>query len=185
MASSDLTSIARVKDFLKLTSTADDGLLQALVTRYSLWVKKRIGRDVTLTAYDIRVNGWGGNVFPFPQYPAVTVDLLTIAPLSLASPTPLVATTDYIFDTQALYLVRGVFDKGIGNVRLQYTAGYIVVPEDIDQATAELVAFGYRERDRLGANSKGVGPETISFITDPATKRVLQALDDWRNVVPM
>lgn len=185
MASSDLTSIARVKDFLKLASNVDDGLLQALVTRLSLWTCTRIGRDIIQTNYDTRFNGWGGDRWPTPQYPILSVTSITIGPFN-STPVPLSATTDYWFDEDMIYLVGRCFTRGQGNCRIQYTAGYLVVPEDLDQAVAELVAFAYKERDRLGVTSKNLAAgESINYITKEASSRVLSAFDNWRNVRPI
>lgn len=41
-----------------------------------------------------------------------------------------------------------IWPVGINNFRVQYTAGYATIPEDVQEATAELVATWFRQRDK-------------------------------------
>ena len=99
--------------------------------------------------------------------------------------TTLVATTDYWFDENMLYLLNGwVFSRGV-KCTIAFTAGYATIPADVDQATVELVAFVYRQRDRIDQISKSLnGSETVSFITEPSTKRAMAVLDSYRKTFP-
>lgn len=182
MADEDLTSVARVKDFLKLTGDVDDGLLQALVTRYSVAVQKTyLNRTMGAADYSKRFNGWGGVKWVFPEWPAISVSNVQIGDVNTA---PLVFDTDYYFDEKNLYLIDCGFVRGVGNCRVSWRAGYVTIPEDLDQVVAELVSFIYRSRDNLTASSKTVAGETISFIQEIGPKRVIDVLNSYRKVFP-
>lgn len=181
MADSDLTSVARVKDFLKLTSDVDDGLLQALVTRYSEWVQvTRLNRRIAAADYEKRLNGWGGDRWVAPQYP-----IISVAGVTIGGGAALIADTDYWFDDTAIYLIGGSFPRGpSGNVVISWRAGYEIIPEDLDQTVAELVAFIYRSRDNFTTVTKSIAGENITFIMKTAPERLLESLNSWRKVFP-
>lgn len=56
--------------------------------------------------------------------------------------------TDYHIDERRGWLWRASWPVGVGNVRVQYIAGYITVPEDVQEACAQLVATWFRQRGR-------------------------------------
>jgi hypothetical protein len=51
-------------------------------------------------------------------------------------------------DPELLHPEDLIWPAGINNFRIQYTAGYASVPEDVQEATAELVATMFAERGR-------------------------------------
>lgn len=57
--------------------------------------------------------------------------------------------TDFQADLQHGWLARACpWPEGAGNFRVQYTAGYTTVPEDVQEACAELVASWFQQRGR-------------------------------------
>ena len=74
------------------------------------------------------------------------------------------ATPGYIFTDIMLVLIGYGFNRGMANVMVSYTAGFATVPLEIEQACIELIAFRYREAQRVGMSSKGMLGETTSFI---------------------
>ena len=183
MADGDLTSVPRVKDFLKLTVDTDDGLLQALVTRYSAWVQSTaLNRTITATDHSRRFGGWGGSIWVFPEFPAISVASVRVGGVDT---TPLVAEQDYYFDDKALYLIGSSFPRGTpGNCLVEWRAGYEVIPDDLDQSVAEMVAFLYRQRDNFTVSSKTISGEAITFIQANAPQRVLDCFNNYRKVTP-
>lgn len=179
MAIGDLTSVGRVRDYLKLTTSADDGLIQALVTRVSEWAKSRMSRQIVRTTFTKRLNGNGRPSWMAPEYPILAVTSVMIGG------TTLVAERDYWFDEDSIYFKGWTLTKGVGNVTIIWEAGYDTVPEDLDEAVAEIVAFAYQERDRIGATSKSIGGETIAFIAKSGPARPLETLNLYEKVVPV
>lgn len=178
MAAGDLTTLSRVKAFLKLTTSGDDALLEALITGLSLWAQQRMSRAIATATYTKRFNGTGQASWYFPAGPVTAVGAVVIDGRTLT------AETDYWYDERLLTLKNGRFPPGAGNCTVQFTAGFAVTPPALEQAVTELVALVYRERDRIGSSSKTVGQETISFITDSANKRTLEIFDNYTWVAP-
>ena len=56
-----------------------------------------------------------------------------------------------------------VFAKGMLNWIVTYKGGYATVPYDVAQACIELAAYKFKDRDRIGINSKTLAGEVISF----------------------
>lgn len=173
----DLTTLARVKAFLKLTVSTDDALLEQLITGLSAWAETRMSRTIARTLYEKRFSGNGQTKWTFPAGPVDEV-------VSVLRDGEAVAATQYWFNESTLELLYDAFTRGRGNWVVSFYAGYVTTPEDLQQATTELVAMCYRERDRIGASSKSVGPETIAYITSAANLRSLEAFDRYRWVTP-
>lgn len=56
--------------------------------------------------------------------------------------------TDFRIDERRGWLLRAAWPGGVHNFRVQYTAGYATVPEDVQEACAELVATWFVQRGR-------------------------------------
>ena len=82
-------------------------------------------------------------------------------------------------------LKTGKFYTGVGNVVVNYTAGYAAAPSDLEQACIELVAWRFRERERLGLASKSLqtGGEVESYQTTDVPASVRTNLNNWKKVV--
>lgn len=63
------------------------------------------------------------------------------------------------------------------------TITYSYTPQEIEQAVIELVALRYRERSRIGENSKSVGGEVVSYNVKDFPDSVKTILNNYRRVV--
>jgi hypothetical protein len=81
----------------------------------------------------------------------------------------------------SLYTPR--FRRDFGNVSVTYTAGYAVIPADIEGAACRIVAWGYTESTRIQQNSKSMGGEVVSFSSASAPKWATELLDHIKRVV--
>ena len=178
-----LTTLQDVKDWLGLSSTADDALLARLIASASRFIESWVGRTITSVTYTETFNGDGHARLVLPNYPVTAVSSVTIdgSPIPAAAPA---APNGYLFDALVLYLNGYAFARGVQNVTVVYTAGYASVPPDLAQACIELVALRYKERDRVGQGSKSVGGETITFTVAEMTESVRATLSRYRKVVP-
>ena len=74
-----------------------------------------------------------------------------------------------------------VFNAADAGRSIEITYSY--VPPEIEQACIELVGLRYRERSRIGENSKSVGGEVVSFSTKDMTDSVKTILNNYRRVI--
>jgi len=170
----DLTTLQAVKDWLGIAKNDADILLQRLITLESATIERHIGRPVLPEARADTVVGYGSATFVPPATPirdivAVTVD-------GAGAPARHDGLT--VWRPDGLNWPRGA------RIEITYTAGFDAVPLDLEQACIELVAYRYRERDRIGHASKSIGGETVSFITRAMPQAVEARLAPYRKVAP-
>lgn len=75
--------------------------------------------------------------------------------------------------------LRGAFPRGFQNVKVSYTAGYIVVPAKIRQACREALMLLYKQRDKqlAGIASQSFpGGQTVTYRNDHAIAEARKAL---------
>lgn len=184
---SDLTTLAAVKAKLRIATgtTTDDALLGTLITQASQFIQAWLNRTFASQAYSDVRDGTGTGVLMFPNYPVTAVASVTVDDVAVPLATNTTAT-GYRFDSTRLYLNNGdTFRRGFGNVAVSYTAGYASTPAEIDGACADLVAFKYRELERIGHSSKSIQGETVAFITADMPAAVKTLLNNYRKVIPL
>lgn len=176
----NLTTLAQVKSWLKLTVETDDTLLETLIEAASSFIESWLSRTLSSTAYTETRSGQGGVAMLFANYPVTAVESVIVDGQAKAM------TVDYLFDNLAVYLTRGDrFPNGVMNVQLAYTAGYATIPPAVAQACCELVGKKYRERDRIGQTSKTLAGEVVSFSPSDLTAEVKSMLRNYQKVVPV
>jgi hypothetical protein len=192
----DLTSLARVKLLLKETGSSADTLLSLLISTASADFKQATKRDILFASYSEVRDGNGTKAMEPRQYPVVAVTLVKVdeteipaQPAYTSGQTPpygWVVVDDRIeiesgwacglplpADSFVGETQPARFRRGNGNVTLEYTAGYVTVPADIDLAVAMWVAYRYKETDHIGQRSKSLdGGGTVAYLTDDAPASV-------------
>jgi hypothetical protein len=168
----------------------DDLVIARLITAESHVIYKFLDRhDLLSDTYDeIRSgNGYGHMQLFMRHWPITAVSAVTINGLTIPakSVTANFFSSGFKFDDKSIVLMGYAFEKGIDNVEVEYTAGYDSIPADITQACIELTALRYRERTRIGENSKSLAGEVVSFNTKAMTDSILESLNRYRRVIPV
>jgi uncharacterized phiE125 gp8 family phage protein len=183
MAAPDLTSTADVKAWLGITTSADDTVLAALVTAVSMWVQNTIGRQIASQTYTEVRHGRNKGALMLNNYPVTSITSIAMNGSAIAARSTFGAAGYYLAD-DTIYLDGGLtFDRGIGNISITYVAGYATIPADIAQATKQLVALRYREKDRIGQVSKSILGETVSFDMKDLPNDVRLVLNNYQRRV--
>jgi hypothetical protein len=167
-----LTTLATVKEYLGLTGTGEDSLLNRLIDWATDFIHSYCGRTFPQGSYDEYYDGDGTDTLLSHQFPIVSVNSLEV------DGTVKDSTSFVLYAPLGIIRLKsGVFPRGKKNVRLQYTAGYATIPKDLEQASIELVALKYydRGRERLGVEGK----EGTSFTTQ-LPQEVKQVLDLYK-----
>ncbi len=172
-----LTTLGNVKQWLNLTTPDDDALLTRLIEAASAFVEGWVGRTLRLQTYSEERTGSGQHRLLLAHYPPCELYAVTVAGQHLPP--------GEVF-TQGRWLNRrsGVFARGCP-VQLRYSAGYASIPPDIEQAVIDLVALRYRERDRIGHQSKSLAGETVTFFIGELSPAARAVLIRYRDVVPL
>ena len=100
---------------------------------------------------------------------------------------------DWYFDVVTDAIIRTTelggyksFPRGVGSVKVVYTAGYLEIPDDIKLAIADLVTYYYKDEYKLqqtiGATTQQGAPVT-AVKNDPGfPDHIRRVLDLYRNV---
>lgn len=174
----DLCLLAEVRDYLQKATadTAQDALIQALITRASVAIMSATDREFAPLTTDatrtFRVDPSGkAALVNLAPYDLRSVISLTLSPES-GSPTTLVATTDYTLEP--LDAPNGVYNRvrlsyatnlssdsatrfGYARIAVRGAWGFPVVPLDVKQACIDTV-FAWM-RGNVQAYSSGFNPD--------------------------
>lgn len=180
----NLTTIENLKSWLQIQGSDDDALLTRLIAAASGFIQAWLNRSFASQAYNEVRDGTGTNRMVFGDYPVTAVSSVVVNGLPIP-PSVEYGQPGYSFDERRLVLTGYVFSKGIGNVSISYTAGFSETPNEIENACIELISLRYKERDRIGHQSKSLGGETVSFIVKDMPDSVRTILNNYRKVVPL
>ena len=164
---SALCQLADVKTFLGITTTATDTVLQSLITNVSATIESFCNRVFAQATYTDTRNGTGKDRLFLANGPVMSVASVTVDGFTIP-PAPNSISYGFVADDLMLYIRPGgtpsVFNKGVQNCTVVYTAGYAVIPPDVAQVCIEIVAFHFAKRDRMDKASETLGTaQTISF----------------------
>lgn len=179
----DLTTYDSVKAFLGLSQDNDKGLLERMIQAASSFIQTILSRDVTKQDYTEKYNGNGHTKLTLSSSPITAISSLSVDGIAV----PLSSDgkqAGYMFSETMLYLIGHTFTKGFQNVSVSYTAGYENVPYDIEQACIDLVALKYKERDRIGIQSKTLATESITYRIWDLNRETFQMLKQHQKVTP-
>lgn len=159
MASLDWSS--QIAAYLNLgtdTLGTRGALLAAIGSAVQAAVEARIGRRFEAQNYSETYDGNGRRTLYLRWDPVVSVTTVTINSG---------VWTDYVVRDGAITLKYGsVFSEGIGNVEIDYRAGYETPPDALVQAVVYWSAAIFKDRDRIGISSSGAGGQSTSYTRD-------------------
>jgi hypothetical protein len=177
-----LTTLAKVKQFGQIDSVEDDLLLTRMIDSATAEIESYCSRSFASAARAEVRDGTGTRRLSMRHFPITAVASLTINGQVIA-PRPTPTAYGYTFDDYQIRLTGYVFEEGVDNVEVVYTAGLATISEDLQQACAELVVTRYKARDRIGVSSKSLAGESISFVVQEFPDSVIGVLDRYRMVI--
>ncbi|MEN6476130.1 MAG: hypothetical protein ABFD81_19100 [Syntrophaceae bacterium] len=182
----DLTTIRDAIGYLPEMATASPLLIQRLITAGSGFIQTHLNRLFASQAYTETRSGTGTAMMMFANYPVTAVSSLTVDEEEIDAYTAGANDIGYVFDETTLYLKNGgVFSRDIMNVSMTYTAGYTTIPFEIAQACIKYVGLEYKERDRLGTLSRGIGPEATSYTKSNMTEDMKSLNRQYQKRIPV
>jgi hypothetical protein len=179
LAAGDLTTVERVRSYLKLGDLDDDDFIALQVSISSAWMKSECARDFLAADYTHTFDADGSYGIRLRQFPVVSVTSVKLN----GEVIPERATeTDagWVLNGDRVELVGGFrfspynYSWGYGfrnygpgfqsqNVEIVYRAGYETLPADLEQAVILHASLSYYDRDRFGKQSVNLNGETVSF----------------------
>ena len=173
-----LTTIAKVKLQLGITTSDFDALLTQLVNNVSAWIEGQIGRTIGETAYaddiydgtrakDIFLRNWPVTDFTSAEFNAGT----------LAVP----VWQAFDINSYIVYREQGIVHFVAGppiwkqNLRFAYDAGFDPIPADLEQLATDMVAQTYNARSAGGKKAESVEGASITWAGADAGESELSA----------
>lgn len=183
-APGDLTSLASAKQYLAISDSQADALVQQLITGASAFIQAMASRTFASTDYTDTFDGRGKNKIPLKNYPVTAVSAVTVDGVSIPAATNVLAS-GFLFDQYTLMLRHYRFSPGMQNIVVEYTAGLATTPADLDLATCELVALKYNERKRQGVTSQTIAGQIIIYKQTDVPPSVQSVIDNYTRRVPV
>lgn len=188
MAASDLTTLARIKEYLQIASSTAtwNDVLNTLITQCSKMVEKYCQRTFIQATYTEYYDGFRQRELVLRQFPLSSVTTIHDDPARSYTASTLVSSNDYYAD-----LARGMvkFDvtlsRGRGNLKVVYVAGYADIaslPANVVLATNKMVGAAFNKRKSDGQTGDSLG--NTSFQYEPiVTADVAALLEGEMNLV--
>lgn len=168
-ASTNLTTLDKVKSYLNLSDTTHDDLLAALIASASEAIELYCGREFARAERTEYHDGSGTRALVLRCRPVESVTSLHDDPARVYNDATLIAASRYgVYPAEGLLrLDGGAFSPGVRNVRVVYTAGYAAIPPAVEQAANILVARFFQRGSQGGdaVQSESLGGYTVSYDT--------------------
>lgn len=178
-----LITLDRLRLFREVPTSLEAEAMAAIAAASS-YLTQKIGRPAWSATYTERLSGDGGRNLETTYWPITSVASVYIDDTLQT----VIDSTDSVDSGEDLYLPPhglwiehrdGGFPEGRGNVLITYTAGFVVIPEALQQAAAMVAALLLAERGLLGLGSKTLGPEQIqAVVRNPKDYQVIQGAVD-------
>jgi hypothetical protein len=174
-----------VKDWLRITTTTEDTLLDTICAQAEAMFLEQTDRIIEAADITEYRDGKGKTRMIVQYQPVNSVSALVIN--DVAIPARVVTTgTGYVLQKPMglITLVGYIFSEGVQNIKVMYNAGYTTVPADITAALRDAAAYWYRGRERIGERSKSVGGgEVAAYMTADTPDMFNRIVDRYKRTM--
>jgi hypothetical protein len=184
-----LTTLEEAKEWLRLSPAEvdQDQFVVRLINRATGMIETLADRRLKRRAYvndltSFAPDGSNTDTIWLMEFPVASVQQVLIDGGLLAATEYQAYPEGYIRLREILASSRatpGAIPEGVGNVRVDYTAGYDVIPDDLAQVAVELVSHLYQRsgaggQSRAGIRGRAVGDKSESFSEDELVPTSIQ-----------
>lgn len=210
----DLTTLQAVKDYLGTeegavvapgAADADDVIIQAIITGLSQYWLNQTGRTSLNSVQNFNefYDGSGSFRLFLDNYPIVSVTSLQVNNCNIPQSTGVGVGGWFIERSGKSLALRptgagGVqttvgypglgpgytFCMGVGNVQVQYSAGYAGIPNDIFEAVAWQSAQAYKKREQINLENLQMGGGTggANYVKWDWTPEIKSTLNSYKRI---
>jgi len=186
-----LVTLAEAKEFLKITASSEDTVIEGFINKASIWANDFTQRLLLSRALTEYYDGEGEDELLLRQYPVTVLTSLNDDVLRVwGAGTAIDVSANVVLDGEKgivrLWNQAVAFNNGIANVRAVYTAGYASgsVPESIKEAVLLYIGNLYRRQyqdQRFGVASETIGDRTTNYANDGAPEKSKELLRPYRS----
>lgn len=134
---------AEVKEYLNLTDANSDALIDELIARVEAVAQAdKCQRTFGSSTFVEYLDGDGGDMLLLQQYPIISIDhIYDDLERDYDAASELDVEDIAVYEQYGkIVFVNGSFTQGIQNIKVEYHAGYIVIPDDLKLALIKTVA---------------------------------------------
>jgi hypothetical protein len=148
----DLVTIAQAYAWLGITPFSDDINMQFAVSAYSQLIASWCSRNFVSASYTEVYDGHNSPTLLLRNYPVTAVSSLSIDGVAITPAGAAPFGDGYTFDNVRTVAMQGCsqFNRGLQNISISYTAGYVTIPFDLQMACLNWLKSAYLARTRDG-----------------------------------
>lgn len=169
----NLTTVANVKQYLSITTSNQDSLIAALITRESALAEAWTGRTFpSVSNVSKRLNGNGSKKLVLPDQPILSVSAVSILGSAVSASADGVAA-GFMFDDTCLYLVGGIAGMSWGD-RFPNVPQSVVVSWEAGYQTSETAYVPTGNTPTITPTNGGTAATVVSVTDDTAGTTMTQ-----------
>lgn len=191
MTDYNLTTLSEVKVQLELTSdTTYDTWLSTLISAASVFIENYCKRKFVSREYTEYYDGKGRDRIFLNHRPISAIAYIYDDCDREFGADTLIDSDEYtyyaeegivrLFGETRQFFTRGIFQEGVLNVKIKYTAGE-TVPADLNQACVDMVIWKFRLKNTDGISSESIGSYSVSYSREQIPSKILSVLDMYAN----
>jgi len=142
-------------------------MVEQLITAASVWANNYTSRLLKARDLTEYYDGDGTTILFLKNYPINSITSIHQDSDRAFGADTLVASTDYVFNATSRKVVGVgvVWYNGFQTIEVINNAGYVIVPEDLENAILILIDFWNQSYDdhRFGVTSVGVADQRIAY----------------------
>lgn len=185
----NLISLSEFKKYKGITSTTQDGKLTELISSVSEFIKSYCGRtfiDYSETAKVEYFDGSSNYEVYLSEFPIISVSSVETSTDGGVTYTALTENTDYFVDNERDTILTNDGNYFVSSsiafksLKVTYTGGFVLVPEELKLACAELID---KYREEGFASNKNLKGAAISNQEYKAIPSYIKAILDMHRVL--
>lgn len=144
----DLVTLATAKAWLGITSITDDANIQFAISAYSQLIASWCSRNFVSASYSDVYDGHGGARLMTKNWPITAVSSLSVDGRAITAATSVLGAGYQFNDRSVILNGCDQFCRGLQNIQISYTAGFVTIPMDLQMACLEWMKSAYLSRMR-------------------------------------
>ena len=179
-----IITLSEFKDYLWITDTSQDALLNILLNSANDFVESYIGRKIAEATYTEYKDWDGQRIILLDNYPVNTITSFQFNKWTIETPDfEDIDENSYKLSPKIWQIFLTFYKRrGFQNYKIVYNAWYDPIPWDLKLATLKLAAWYYNKRTSDWVKSESVAGDSIGFDTTEISNDVLVILNNYRDV---
>lgn len=189
-----LTDLESARDYLKLGTNERDPWITAIINEATGVMEQMTRRRLKSRVYDgttwpvLLLDGDGSNSLLLPEYPVTAVSSVRWRDGNDAYNASTITSARFGADG-LLHLPNDSFPKGVKNIEVECTAGFVAGTHDAQLAALELcckriVQIGYADWDQKMARGTGISIQgfSVNFVRGAFPRDVMETINQFTRV---